>query len=1040
MITAKSVSTFLNLLVLFFLVVGRIGGEGLGLKIGGKIENLFPLLLIAWFLDRNSRPVPVSKILSPYLAGMFLAAAALMAGCVHNPSAESLEGLLRFSLQVGSGILLGIWLSANLKTNPWWTYLWIAGLVILQLGTPWGTLSHPEMEGSFGHRNLQSAFYLLSFPLMVFIFQTNQGSGRKERLIQTLCGLLLLSEVVFILVSRSRSGLAGILAALLIWLGAQGWLKTPHIPKTWGGYALAGIVFIALLMVSPRFLSLSREISDPFYLSRAGVWSAAIEGFQTPTKWLSGTGMGQGYFWTVQESPMGNLNYRYRRGHHPHCLYLQWIYWGGVSALMGWLFILAAISSQTFKKILQWEVLVLGACLLGYAFLEVFETAILNPRVNALFWLDLVLLGSIVSQSVGGEAQPAPNSLLKKNVTMDSRLRGNDRISEIPWKSSFPRRRESTVPTELRVFQRTVNNQWTSAWRIPAWAFILPMLWAALFNFPALLGLGFFLAAIAVLQWPRFQAWRETNSPEDLPLDSWRLTPLILGTLFLLGSYLPLVEALGLSSSVILAVMLLGFGAVLLERYSQPREVIPVASPPGFWSAYKLPTRICVGLSLGLPILLGGFVMVAFALGGNHISSLLKPKEGFFSILWLAFVWCALWIWMGRKSDPQHAPGRPFPLQLAAGTLIVLCGVLVFRVIGTGWSYLSCRGGTASVAEWDHLLKRSQEIGLAPMEWAIRRSALELARQEGDIETWVRWAKDAGGDPLKRSDPPSLLAEFLARGGRIIEDLGKEPRPKAVGLVVQEDLKTIWVLFDQGPLAEITDQTRLHPLDPETSTFTHLRLDPQGHPLILRADGELLRFDGVPVVLCPPPNHNTDPKFRRLCLDPHTGSPWTLDFYGNIHRFDPNSGWLQDSRFVDVSHHDDLSIDIARDLAITQDGTLALLDCYGQVWRSPINANTVEGPLSKTHYWPTLPLGQSILAVGNEFVLCDRYGGIYLTPYPKDPATLALRGTYLFPRSLPRKEQDITDQAFLAGRRWIYLLTSSGRILTNHRWGDVWAE
>ncbi len=51
----------------------------------------------------------------------------------------------------------------------------------------------------------------------------------------------------------------------------------------------------------------------------------------------------------------------------------------------------------------------------------------------------------------------SPNSLLKENVTMDSRLRGNDRISEILRKSSFPRRRESMVPKEQRVIQRIAN-------------------------------------------------------------------------------------------------------------------------------------------------------------------------------------------------------------------------------------------------------------------------------------------------------------------------------------------------------------------------------------------------------------------------------------------------------------------------------------------------------------------------------------------------------------------------------------------------------
>ncbi len=49
------------------------------------------------------------------------------------------------------------------------------------------------------------------------------------------------------------------------------------------------------------------------------------------------------------------------------------------------------------------------------------------------------------------------SSLMKKSVTVDSRLRANDRLIQIRRKSSFPRRRESIVPIEQKVIQQTAS-------------------------------------------------------------------------------------------------------------------------------------------------------------------------------------------------------------------------------------------------------------------------------------------------------------------------------------------------------------------------------------------------------------------------------------------------------------------------------------------------------------------------------------------------------------------------------------------------------
>lgn len=990
MISLRNVATFLNLLVLFFLVVGRLENESLGLKIGGKTENLFPLLLAAWFLTRKSRSVSMAQILSPFLAGMLLVGVALIAGFIQAPSYEALDELFRFCLQVCSGILLGSWLCENLKINSWWSYVWIAGLIILQVGTPWDTLSQPEMEGSFGHRNLQSAFYLLSFPMLAFILQSHSGSSRRERMMQALVVLLLLSEICFIRLSKSRSGLVGACAALLIWLAINGWLKTPRLPRTWIGIAMTAAVFITLLAVSPRFLSLGREISNPYYLTRAGVWSAAVEGLQKPSRWLSGTGMGTGYFWTIQESPMGNLSYRYRRGHHPHCLYLQWIYWGGISALIGWLFVIGAIGYLTLRKTLSWEACLLGACLLGYACLELFETAMKNPRIHALFWLDLTLLGGMVWQQ----------------------------------------RKEMTE-----------RNAWdhSSGWGIPMVTVLLPLAWFKVFSLPQLLSLVFILVVITVLQRPRFRAWITTSPAGDLNLPQWRCVTPILITLFLTGLYLPLLETLRIPPVLILSLLALSICGLLLDRFSVLRPVFGGTSGTVLLSTQERFPMLLMGVAMGVPLLLGGFVMASFAIVGGHLPSEFKPRQGLYSVLWLTLLWWLIWCKLAAKPTGRSSIGRPISIQLAAAILIILSGLWGICFLGTGWSYLTSDKDNMAVADWDRLIVKCQNLGFPPLERVIRTKAMKTARSASDQNTWIHWAKDADLTTIAKDSPPSLLADVLANGGKF---MGKEEalQQKATGLAITTDLNALWILFDRGRLLKITDQTQTYTLDSGPSSFTHCRLDPQGCPLILRADGELLRLAESPVVLSPPPDQNTEPRFRRLCVDPRNGEIWSLDLYGHLYRLDPNTGWVQDSRFLEVSRQGGLEVDIARDIAISRDGTLALLDCYGQIWLSPPASNGLKGPLNKTHYWPTLPLGQSLQALEKGFILSDRYGGLYLSPYPEDPDLLRLRGSYLFPRSLPREQPDIVDQAFLPAQRWVYLLTGSGRILTNHRWGDVWAE
>jgi hypothetical protein len=389
-------AAFLHLAVFFLLVAGKV--EVFGLKMGGKIENLLPLLVLAWFLDRKAYPIPFRELTALWIPGLFLIVSGLVIGFTMNPSTVALEELGRFGLQIATGIFLGAWIGGCLRSGSLWAVVWLVGLVVLQVRTPWHSLGHPALDGPFSHRNLQSAFYLLSFPVTLFAART-AGKGRSWG-IQGLVSAILVSQAAFIAISKSRSGLLGVVIAL----GVAAWLAREHgwgsARKVWlPAAALACLALAIGMALFPRIKHIEAEFENPYVLSRSGIWSAAIEGFHEPVKWLVGTGMGDGYFWTIQESPMGNLNYRYRRGHHPHCLYLQWIYWGGILALIGWCQILRMIGASGRRSHASWEVCLLVACLLGFAGLEFVETTLRDPKVSVFFWLDLALLGCLSSTS-----------------------------------------------------------------------------------------------------------------------------------------------------------------------------------------------------------------------------------------------------------------------------------------------------------------------------------------------------------------------------------------------------------------------------------------------------------------------------------------------------------------------------------------------------------------------------------------------------------------------------------------------------------------
>ncbi len=385
-----TLSDTLFLLVLFFLVAGRLTIDTLGIKIGGKIENLALLVLVAGFLSDLCFRGLIRRVAQFLQYGLLLLCLGLFIGLAANLSRDSFEQLFRMSVQALTGIVLGGWIHARFKNRFDWVIALIIAFAVLQIGTPWTNLSNSELEGAFGHRNLQSAFYVLSFPLLMFAFMKN---GWWKSVPHRLgLGIILLSQLAFILISRSRSGLIGLLVMAMAgcFLSRMSGLWKKLNLK----YALPGAVVIigAVVAVSPRFIGMTHEIGDPYPLSRAGVWSAALEGFKQPQRFLVGAGMGEGYFKAIQESSMGNLSQRYRRGHHPHCLYLQWLYWGGILALVGWFWILADLGAILKSRNMSWQEILLGSSLAGYVCLEIFETALKNGRIHTLFWLNASLL------------------------------------------------------------------------------------------------------------------------------------------------------------------------------------------------------------------------------------------------------------------------------------------------------------------------------------------------------------------------------------------------------------------------------------------------------------------------------------------------------------------------------------------------------------------------------------------------------------------------------------------------------------------------
>ena len=401
----ERLSFFLYSLVLFHLPAGRITYPLIGfgeIKVGESVENLLPLLILARFLDRYRNPGRCPLSVEPLKTGLLLLFGGLFISLAANPSSETLEDILRLAGQAVCGWLLAEWISHSNRNGGLWPIGFLLGMALLLIRTPWGQLGNPDLEGPFTHRNIQAAFFLLSFPLLSTIVSRRDRWGNRFRFVALLA---VFSAGTFLLLSKSRAGVLGVGCAAFIMLLVLVWEGHPSRRRVFWGVGLVGVaVVVTGLFLFPRFRGFGQELGNPYHRSRAGIWAAAVEGWCEPSRYLLGIGMGDSFDQILLDSPTGNLNHRLRRAHYPHCLYFQWIYWGGVTALLGWFYLITPVGGKVARKGVAWEVRILGACLLGYAVLELFESALRDQRVSALFWLDLILLCYL---NPTGERDPA---------------------------------------------------------------------------------------------------------------------------------------------------------------------------------------------------------------------------------------------------------------------------------------------------------------------------------------------------------------------------------------------------------------------------------------------------------------------------------------------------------------------------------------------------------------------------------------------------------------------------------------------------------
>lgn len=493
-----------------------------------------------------------------------------------------------------------------------------------------------------------------------------------------------------------------------------------------------------------------------------------------------------------------------------------------------------------------------------------------------------------------------------------------------------------------------------------------------------------------------------------------------LEALFSIQLYLPLVRWFGPSPPV---VFFIGVGLLLLSIFTRPVRERSVRF-----------STVLTGL---IPLSCGAGVWMTLSLSSEPLPTQFIPTDGSLTALGMISVWWAL---VGELSRSGEGKGLSRPALLA----IVV--VLMFSIVGriglmeTKFRALQ-KSGETKVGEWDRLLHRTHTLDWRWLDRRVRMAALGTSAWTEDPMTWVHWAKETSRDLSSHLEDVDLFWRYLARGGKVVNRESRMAEADAaVGLCLDLERRRLWIPTKEGMLLQVSESLESFSLDAEVGAFVHCRLDPEGRPLLLEAGGRVLRFEnGEGLEVVPTLYGESAATFRRLRVNTKSDEIFALDLFGNFYRSRGDGApWEIDERFVPVSRSEGITFDVARDIALSTQGSISLLTCFGEIWSSSLDSVELVGPRRKSHYWPDYPVGQSLSANEQGYEVVDRFGGFYLAPYPSDPAVLELRRSYLFPRSLPRKAGDIVDHVFLEDRRWLYMLTGSGRVLTNHRWSDFW--
>ena len=448
---------------------------------------------------------------------------------------------------------------------------------------------------------------------------------------------------------------------------------------------------------------------------------------------------------------------------------------------------------------------------------------------------------------------------------------------------------------------------------------------------------------------------------------------------------------------------------------------------------------LLVGLSVGVPLALGAVPTFLLEFSPQSPPSELIPWQGWITSIWTLFFWGGV----SLLFFPRDRPGERGWWGLTLLCLLAISTSMVYRINDLNSTFENLTSeSSARVSDWERLMERTKSVGFPGQEERMLETALQSPAFRQSEPAWISWAKELNPDPKSFLKPFPLKRRLLAVGGKPFEEEIEPGTGDFVGLEIDPNHLEIYLLTESGYLTTIGDSMKQRKIEPEVGPLVHLCLGIHGEPVLLEAGGRVVSVTGTSIHEIIPTHFGPEAAFLiRLAVDRQAGVFWGLDRFGVLYRSDPKSReWIRDERFLPHAKTPDGDFPTAQDIAVTSDGTLYFLDCFGQVWSSTKDGSKVVGPDRGAHYFPDFPVAQSLGVDGHTLEIVDRYGGFFPSPYPTDRETLRLRESHLFPRSLPRRTPEVVDHVFLPEHRWLYLLTKSGRILTNKKWYSYWAR